>query len=416
MDRWSYSEKLERESRHAHRNRNPSFSSALLDAIYKSTEEDQHLVFYKNAIKPHINQSFFEPANVHQSAVKRSHKAEKIVEKRVEKTKPRRKATQLGVFEAEHYYETLLYGRDHHNNISSSSDTSDSATNYGFSSSEAESAWSRRSDPSSRKSSKSPSTQFLGVSKEEVAEKKAIKSRASKLYGDFKKVKQPISPGNRLASFLNSLFSSAEKAKKAKLARVETDFRACENKPPPLPSSSTCSSASSYSRSCLSKTPSSRGKSGPNGVRRSVRFYMPEETAELTTSATVRRSVKFYVPGEAPELTESDAFRVPFHEKLKLHFMEKSQKVEAGKELFNEYQKKSEIIKEVIMRDFVDSRERELGLEEEEDDDTESCSSSDLFELENLAAVGIDRYQKELPVYETTDLGTNQAIAKGFLL
>jgi hypothetical protein len=54
--------------------------------------------------------------------------------------------------------------------------------------------------------------------------------------------------------------------------------------------------------------------------------------------------------------------------------------------------------------------------EEEEESDVASCASSDLFELDNLSAIGIERYREELPVYETTHLGTNRAIANGLIL
>ena len=53
---------------------------------------------------------------------------------------------------------------------------------------------------------------------------------------------------------------------------------------------------------------------------------------------------------------------------------------------------------------------------DDDDDDAESYASSDLFELDNLSAIGIERYREELPVYETTHLGTNRAIASGLIL
>ena len=52
--------------------------------------------------------------------------------------------------------------------------------------------------------------------------------------------------------------------------------------------------------------------------------------------------------------------------------------------------------------------------DDEDDDDDVSCSSSDLFELDHL--IGAARYQEELPVYETTNLETNKAIASGLCL
>lgn len=53
---------------------------------------------------------------------------------------------------------------------------------------------------------------------------------------------------------------------------------------------------------------------------------------------------------------------------------------------------------------------------DDEDDDGLSCSSSDLFELDNLSVIGIERYREELPVYETTNFKTNCAIANGLVL
>ncbi|XP_076891116.1 protein BIG GRAIN 1-like A [Bidens hawaiensis] len=83
------------------------------------------------------------------------------------------------------------------------------------------------------------------------------KLKALKIYNELKKVKQPISPGGRLSAFLNSVFNKksntagdhTEEARSARLNRKTTSGYA-----------STCSSASSVSRSCLAKTPSSRGK------------------------------------------------------------------------------------------------------------------------------------------------------------
>lgn len=64
------------------------------------------------------------------------------------------------------------------------------------------------------------------------------------------------------------------------------------------------------------------------------------------------------------------------------------------------------------------SKTRRFDDEDEDEDDDASCCSSDLFELENLLEGGGDhrRYCEELPVYETTHVHTNRAIAKGFIL
>lgn len=59
------------------------------------------------------------------------------------------------------------------------------------------------------------------------------------------------------------------------------------------------------------------------------------------------------------------------------------------------------------------------GLEKQEEgedeDDESSCSSSELFELENLDMKNMDVYQKELPVYESSHFMTNKSIAEVFI-
>jgi hypothetical protein len=64
---------------------------------------------------------------------------------------------------------------------------------------------------------------------------------------------------------------------------------------------------------------------------------------------------------------------------------------------------------------------RRMEMESDEDDDEEedeesSDASSDLFELENLAAVAPPGagYRDELPVYETTRVVLNRGIGHGY--
>lgn len=96
-------------------------------------------------------------------------------------------------------------------------------------------------------------------------------------------------------------------------------------------------------------------------------------------------------------------------EELRLHVMQESRRVEElARDLLKNYQKKSEVEFDDVMH-YEDE-------EEEDDDDVASCASSDLFELDNLSAIGIERYREELPVYETTHFNTNRAIANGFIL
>lgn len=70
--------------------------------------------------------------------------------------------------------------------------------------------------------------------------------------------------------------------------------------------------------------------------------------------------------------------------------------IEAAKELIRTYRENKDVEEE----------------DDDDDDDAASCASSDLFELDNLSTIGIERYREELPVYETTRLNTNRIISR----
>ncbi|XWS10915.1 hypothetical protein CRYUN_Cryun38cG0039400 [Craigia yunnanensis] len=89
------------------------------------------------------------------------------------------------------------------------------------------------------------------------------KSKALKIYSDLKKVKQSISPGGRLASFLNSLFTAGN----AKKVKINSSSGYEERKSKSEQATSTCSSASSFSRSSLCKTQFARRKLNSNGTK-----------------------------------------------------------------------------------------------------------------------------------------------------
>jgi hypothetical protein len=109
-------------------------------------------------------------------------------------------------------------------------------------------------------------------------------------------------------------------------------------------------------------------------------------------------------------------------EELKLHVMNENRRIEeVARDLLKNYQKKKEEQFDHMSTDLCNDNTHQVCSEEEEeesddDDDIASCASSDLFELDNLSVVGIERYREELPVYETTHLGTNRAIANGLFL
>lgn len=183
--------------------------------------------------------------------------------------------------------------------------------------------------------------------------------------------KQPFSPGGRLLSFFNSLFATSASAKKANGSTPD-------RRPKLNRSSSTTLS------SCLSKTPSARGNS-----LKPVRF--------CPVSVVFDEDCR---PCSEKRLDEREGNLG--HQPLTF-LMEKTRRVEeAARELSYGYRKKMEFLGEV-RRDHL--------LVEDDCDDGESCSSSDLFELENLALIGSrDRYGEELPVYETTSLDSNRPL------
>ncbi|KAJ7011589.1 protein BIG GRAIN 1-like B [Populus alba x Populus x berolinensis] len=292
--------------------------------------------------------------------------------------------------------------------LNSSSSSSESSCGGGFSSSESESIYGVNSSRSSTTSytMQRPKPRNYAPNQKAKSEGSFVKtkSKALKIYGDLKKVKQPISPGRRLASFLNSLFTTGN----AKKAKISTPGGSYEERKLKSEQASTCSSASSFSRSCLSKTPSSRGGklSSNNGAKRSVRFY--------PVSVIVDEDCR---PCGHKNLYGSDRQEMS---KLKLHVMNENRRIEeVARDLLKNYQKKKEEQFDHMSTDLCNDNTHQACSEEEEeesDDDIASCASSDLFELDNLSVIGIERYREELPVYETTHLGTNRAIASGLFL
>nr|XP_043627812.1 protein BIG GRAIN 1-like A [Erigeron canadensis] len=201
------------------------------------------------------------------------------------------------------------------------------------------------------------------------------KSRALKIYTSLKKVKQPISPGGRLTTFLNGLFTNGH-AKKSKDSTLEERISQTRiERTSKSTNVSTCSSASSFSRSCLNKNaPRSRDQIN-NGTQRSVRFLDHEDPRPHSQKNVYNKQRFEKMPSTFPW---------PRLEKPDL----------------KEYLKKYDDTK-------FDS--------DDEDEDMASDSSSDLFELDHLAIFKKEQYCEELPVYETTHLSTNRAIASGLI-
>ncbi|KAK8629030.1 hypothetical protein V6N13_077889 [Hibiscus sabdariffa] len=318
-------DKLAREDVYRNRRENPSFSSTLLDAIYRSIDEPNG-----------------------ESATRKKHDEEEMkracmVQKWMDNRGDiRRKSMGDCDF-------------DDPMSFNSSSSSCGSSCAARFSSSESDKYFCPRPKPA--RTSVENGLYGHAAAKHEGGFVRT-KSKALKIYSNLKKVKHPISPGGRLASFLNSLFTAGN----AKKTNISSSGKSQSGQQ--QATTSTCS------RSCLSKTPCSRN----NGTKRSVRFCLDEEDHHQTST------------------------RKPTNKELERRIIEQNRRVvEAAKDVLKNYHKSDN------MRGICNS-------DEEEEEDAASCASSDLFELDNLSAM------QELPVYETTHLHTNRAIANGLIV
>lgn len=388
----------------------PSFSSSLLDSIYRSIDEEggvkvpEEGAFYKG-LTITTGKNWPGPSALRE----RDYGEEETVEKW---TMDKRRSSVKAAADGRKSLSAVLSSS---NSNSSSSSSDSSFWSGGLSSSESDSSYCPKSTSSSCRSVQRPkpvraernsdaSPSHKSRKPHDHAEVPAkTRSRALKIYAELKKAKskQPISPGSRLASFLNSLFANSKKKPRTVLEpfRETCDekggkFKHTKSK---LTPASCPSSASSRTRSCLSKTLSSSSgeKPGNNVVvgKRSVRFDPVSVIVDEDSQPCGSKNLQ----GE---------------DELKIHVMAENRRVaEAARKLLESYRTK----KASSGGDPKDCDD-DLAEEEEYVDDAESCSSSDLFELHNLSEIGIDRYRDELPVYETTHIYTNRAIASGLVL
>ncbi|KAE8699416.1 hydroxyproline-rich glycoprotein [Hibiscus syriacus] len=409
MDLW-----VKLPEQHRYRRESPSFSSTLLDSIYRSIDEPnggeaKDLIFYREAsmAKKHNNHRSLKDEEM--TSLQRACMIEKWMEKKGDDNNVVIRRKPMADFERNSRIDFVPVL------LNSSSSSSDSSSGGGFSSSESDSFHGAKSRSSSLASShytshrpkpirtgvsaRQPEVEnsFHGATQQKPKHEGGFvrtKYKALKIYSDLKKVKQPISPGGKLASFLNALFTAGN-TKKTKISSSKYE----ETKSKSDQATPTCSSASSFSRSCLSKTPSSRG----NGTKRSVRFC-PVNDVILDDEN---------IGHENDHQTQTSITSKRTSKELEIRIMEENRRVvEAAKDLLNSYHKKKE---EYNMRDICNVNQMSTD-DEDEDDDTASYASSDLFELNNLSAIGIERYREELPVYETTRLDTNRAIANGLIV
>ncbi|KAK7363279.1 hypothetical protein VNO77_05415 [Canavalia gladiata] len=381
-----------RERESPQRRRTPSFSSTLLDAIYRSTDQS----------KTNLNQDHKMGLSLYNHQSKHPCFTHNSVSGGRQRMNLRR-AVMLEDWMEKQSSHTCQF-------LNSSSSSSECSSGGLFSSSE--------TDTTYKKQRPRPKSENRMNSEKQKPQREGgfarTKLRALKIYGELnQKVKQPISPASRIATFLSSIFNS-DNVKKAKMCYVG----AVEDVSFDHKSKSPCfsSSVSSFStRSCISKTPSSAKGKPNNGVKRSVRFY----PVSVILGEDSQQGHKCVYESEPNLLPLSGVRKIARNSSIK----ELNNTKENGAEGFTKgYQNngKGEFDFRGFYDDHGDDEDEEEEDEEEEDDDDDddddavSCSSSDLFELDHL--IGAARYQEELPVYETTNFVRNKAIANGLCL
>ncbi|KAM0007621.1 putative protein BIG GRAIN 1 [Helianthus debilis subsp. tardiflorus] len=399
---------------------NPSFSSSLLDEIYRSIDEraDHESIGYRETAREKHSSFFTNDYFQHDRDVKRQNHSGHGREAR---------DCLIENWMGKEVRSVVDFKRSSHRSGNSSSSSSDSSSGGGFSSSENESVYCVSSRPKPIRTSSNRHHEYTTSAKhtnmyqqqryqfeqhdsqtKQKHESKLVmktKSRAMKIYGDLKKAKQPISPGGKLATFLNSIFTTTN----TKNTKISSSSTGCydDSTQSKSASGSTCSSASSFSRSCLSKTPSSRGKQS-NNKKRSVRFYPVSVIVGDDSQPCGHKSLY-------GDESNTHAIKVVKNEEPRVYTNEKTRRIEeAARNLLRNYQKKVECEFDLITETVKGENETDLNYEEDEDDDVGSNASSDLFELENFSAIGMENYGDELPVYETTVLDSSLALGNGF--
>ncbi|KAL6974583.1 hypothetical protein U1Q18_028767 [Sarracenia purpurea var. burkii] len=353
-----------RDRHHPQRIETPSFSSSLLDAICRSIDESKSAEDDESVLRRETT-----------AMGTRKQRNDNFNRSNAPQDVSLRQAIMIEKWKGNENRKRITRGSTLQNSTSSSSESSCGGV---FSSSETESCHFRQA-----RSGGSAKLEFEQTPTREGRLKRP-KSKALKIYDDLKKAKQPISPGRRITNFLNSLFNSRN-LKNAKHENIE-DLNSMRKS-----RSTTCLLSSSFSRSCLIKPLSSRtSQSTHNGSKSktSVRFYPVSVTVDEDSRPRGDKCIR----EDDPSLMPTPNVR----------------KIVETKVLENELQEKNSS----QSRDFQD-------YDEEEDD--MSCTSSDLFELENIDAIGeVGAYRgvrEELPVYGTTSLKAHlHAIANGLIL
>ncbi|VVA92508.1 unnamed protein product [Arabis nemorensis] len=238
--------------------------------------------------------------------------------------------------------EHWLYSRTSTTTPTNSTDSS------AFSSTEAESYRAKRrsrklADQGTRSSDESQKTKRTSVldNARLISKSYGVKNlKAVKLLEELKRPKQPVSPGARLTSFLNSIFQS--NAKKVKLCSV----------------SKTTEVKSTSSRSCFSRTRYTTDNNNCNNLKRSVRDYPVRGAVDGDSRDSIYNNIT-RKKRPIPEFTGKKSVGI----KANIHHNELTC-----------------ITRKISFKNSITSCRDE---DEEEEDDVWSYSSSDLFELDS---------------------------------
>ncbi|KAF5788611.1 putative protein BIG GRAIN 1 [Helianthus annuus] len=255
-----------------HRRKTPSFSSSLLDSILRSIDEtNDDTLNQQQQVHDYDHDLMFFASSSDQP--KRSSKIQPHLINEDERIPSLRRAIMI-----DHWMETQSNNnnRDH---VSRKYFSSDSSSSGATMSETTETPSTYRSLPNSF----TVSRDAVSIDKKsEVKFMKSTRLRAMKIYGDLKKVKQPISPGSKISAFIYSLFasSSSSSSKKAKMEESMQNFRSLK-KSRSIKQQDSCTS---FSRSCMSKKQHSS-----SSVKRSVRFYPETDTVILDRKSTHER-------------------------------------------------------------------------------------------------------------------------------
>ncbi|XP_071726934.1 protein BIG GRAIN 1-like B [Rutidosis leptorrhynchoides] len=366
-----------------------SFSSTLLDEIYRSIDGSDEKFGEMKLRKPKITKKQsggghgrLKSSNVVEDEEIASFRRACLVEKWMEIRGTKKVTTSRNVTNSLSEFDTKLGVDNDPMFFSSGSSSSDSS--FGWSS-EIENVKPKHSCFGSLNRPKQGKTNVLQRSavKEQnefypfdhhTDKMNRSKTRALKIYTSLKKVKEPISPEGRLTTFLNGLFTNGHAKKQKDSCLVDQSQPRTERKTKST-NVSTCSSASSFSRSCLSKNAPRSIDQVSNRMQRTVRFQEHKDP---------RTHLERNICNKQDFKKLSSKFACPKVEKLDF-------------------------------KDFLVKFEGKKFDYDEDDDDMASDSSSDLFELDHLATFKNEQYCEELPVFETTHLSTNRAIASGLI-